>query len=135
MIKIANTQFWVHDQDEALRFYTKVLGWEVRADVTMQEWNFRWLAVGPAGQDQVGLVLMRQKAVTTLASIAQKNGAQAVAGVEPGDALLAVDGAGTAPMTRGALLAALHGKPGETHRLSLLRDGKRVTVDAPVTAF
>ena len=58
MIKIANTQFWVHDQDEALRFYTKVLGWEVRADVTMQEWNFRWLAVGPAGQDQVGLVLM-----------------------------------------------------------------------------
>lgn len=58
MIKIANTQFWVHDQDEALRFYTKVLGWEVRADVTMQEWNFRWLAVGPAGQDQAGLVLM-----------------------------------------------------------------------------
>jgi catechol 2,3-dioxygenase-like lactoylglutathione lyase family enzyme len=58
MIKIANTQFWVHDQDEALRFYTKVLGWEVRADVTMQEWNFRWLAVGPPGQDQVGLVRM-----------------------------------------------------------------------------
>ena len=52
MIKIANTQFWVHDQDEALRFYTKVLGWEVRADVTMQEWSFRWLVVGPAGQDR-----------------------------------------------------------------------------------
>jgi len=30
MIKIANVQFWVHDQDEALRFYTKTLGWEVR---------------------------------------------------------------------------------------------------------
>jgi catechol 2,3-dioxygenase-like lactoylglutathione lyase family enzyme len=58
MIKIANTQFWVHDQDEALRFYTKTLGWEVRADVTMQEWNFRWLVVGPVGQDDVGLVLM-----------------------------------------------------------------------------
>jgi catechol 2,3-dioxygenase-like lactoylglutathione lyase family enzyme len=27
MIKIANTQFWVHDQDEALAFYTKKLGW------------------------------------------------------------------------------------------------------------
>jgi predicted enzyme related to lactoylglutathione lyase len=58
MIKIANTQFWVHDQDEALAFYTKTLGWEVRADVTMAAWNFRWLVVGPARQDGVGLVLM-----------------------------------------------------------------------------
>ena len=58
MIKIANTQFWVHDQDEALAFYTKKLGWEVRADVTMGEWNFRWLVVGPPGQDGIGLVLM-----------------------------------------------------------------------------
>jgi catechol 2,3-dioxygenase-like lactoylglutathione lyase family enzyme len=58
MIKIANTQFWVHDQDEALAFYTRTLGWDVRADVTMEEWSFRWLVVGPAGQDGVGLVLM-----------------------------------------------------------------------------
>jgi catechol 2,3-dioxygenase-like lactoylglutathione lyase family enzyme len=57
MIKIANTQFWVHDQDEALRFYTGTLGWEVRADVTMEAWNFRWLVVAP-GQDGPGLVLM-----------------------------------------------------------------------------
>jgi catechol 2,3-dioxygenase-like lactoylglutathione lyase family enzyme len=58
MITIANAQFWVHDQDEALAFYTRTLGWEVRADVTMDEWNFRWLVVGPAGQDGIGLVLM-----------------------------------------------------------------------------
>ena len=58
MITIANTQFWVHDQDEALAFYTRKLGWEVRADVTMEEWSFRWLVVGPVGQDGVGLVLM-----------------------------------------------------------------------------
>jgi catechol 2,3-dioxygenase-like lactoylglutathione lyase family enzyme len=58
MIKIANAQFWVHDQEKALAFYTRKLGWEVRADVTMEEWNFRWLVVGPAGQDDVGLVLM-----------------------------------------------------------------------------
>jgi catechol 2,3-dioxygenase-like lactoylglutathione lyase family enzyme len=58
MIRIANTQFWVHDQDVALDFYTKTLGWEVRSDVTMAEWNFRWLQVGPPGQDDVGLVLM-----------------------------------------------------------------------------
>jgi catechol 2,3-dioxygenase-like lactoylglutathione lyase family enzyme len=58
MMKIGNAQFWVHDQDEALRFYTEKLGWEVRADVRMEGWNFRWLAVGPAGQQDVGLVLM-----------------------------------------------------------------------------
>ncbi|HEX4220017.1 MAG TPA: VOC family protein [Acidimicrobiales bacterium] len=58
MITIANAQFWVHDQDEALAFYTQVLGWEVRADAAMEAWNFRWLCVGPPGQKEVGLVLM-----------------------------------------------------------------------------
>ena len=58
MIRIANAQFWVHDQDEALAFYTRKLGWDVRADVTMQEWDLRWLVVGPPGQPEVGLVLM-----------------------------------------------------------------------------
>ncbi len=45
MIRIANSQFWVHDQDEALDFCTKTLGWEVRADVTLEAWHFRWLVV------------------------------------------------------------------------------------------
>ncbi len=58
MITIANSQFWVHNQDEALDFDTRMLGWEVRADVTMEDWNFRWLCVGPAGQPDVGLVLV-----------------------------------------------------------------------------
>jgi len=58
MIKIANVQFWVHDQDEALDFYTRTLGWEVRSDVSIDEWAFRWLVVGPVGQPDVGLVLM-----------------------------------------------------------------------------
>ncbi len=59
MIRFANAQLWVHDQDEALAFYTEKLGWEVRADVTLAEMgNFRWLTVGPAGQQDVALVLM-----------------------------------------------------------------------------
>jgi predicted enzyme related to lactoylglutathione lyase len=58
MISIANAQFWVHDQDEALAFYIGTLGWEVRADVLMEAWSFRWLCVGPLGQPDVGLVLM-----------------------------------------------------------------------------
>jgi predicted enzyme related to lactoylglutathione lyase len=59
MIKIANAQLWVHDQDEALDFYTKKLGWEVRSDVTIPEMgDFRWLTVGPAGQTDFSVVLM-----------------------------------------------------------------------------
>ena len=59
MIQIANTQLWVHDQDEALAFYTEKLGWEVRADVTMPEMgDFRWLTVGPVGQDDFSICLM-----------------------------------------------------------------------------
>jgi predicted enzyme related to lactoylglutathione lyase len=59
MIKIANAQLWVNDQDEALVFYTQKLGMEVRLDVTLAEMgNFRWLTVGPAGQPDVSIVLM-----------------------------------------------------------------------------
>src|SRR5262245_47017979 len=59
MIKIANAQLWVHDQDEALAFYTEKLGWEVRVDVTLPEMgDFRWLTVGPAGQPDFSVVLM-----------------------------------------------------------------------------
>jgi uncharacterized glyoxalase superfamily protein PhnB len=59
MIKIANAQLWVHDQDEALAFYTEKVGMEVRADVTLPEMdNFRWLTVGPVGQEDVSITLM-----------------------------------------------------------------------------
>jgi uncharacterized glyoxalase superfamily protein PhnB len=59
MIKISTAQLWVHDQDEALAFYTEKLGMEVKSDVTVPELgNFRWLTVGPAGQEDVAIVLM-----------------------------------------------------------------------------
>jgi predicted enzyme related to lactoylglutathione lyase len=59
MIRIANAQLWVHDQEQALAFYTDKVGMEVRQDVTLPELgNFRWLTVGPPGQDEVSIVLM-----------------------------------------------------------------------------
>jgi len=57
-MRIAYTLLWVHDQVEALAFYTEKLGWEVRADVTLPELgSYRWLTVGPAGQPDVAVVL------------------------------------------------------------------------------
>src|SRR5437763_4542469 len=59
MVKTNSAQLWVQDQDEALAFYTEKVGMEVRADVTLPEMgDFRWLVVGPPGQDEVGIVLM-----------------------------------------------------------------------------
>jgi uncharacterized glyoxalase superfamily protein PhnB len=59
MIKISTAQLWVHDQDEALKFYTDKVGMEVRSDVTVPELgNFRWLTVAPPGQTDVAIVLM-----------------------------------------------------------------------------
>jgi predicted enzyme related to lactoylglutathione lyase len=59
MITIGNCQLWVHDQDEALAFWTKKVGMEVRIDVTSPELgNFRWLTVGPAAQPDIAIVLM-----------------------------------------------------------------------------
>ncbi len=59
MIRISTAQVWVHDQDEALAFYTQKLGMEVRADATLPEMgDFRWLTVGPAGQPDIAIVLM-----------------------------------------------------------------------------
>jgi predicted enzyme related to lactoylglutathione lyase len=57
--QLTTTQVWVHDQDEALAFYTENLGLELREDVTVPEMgNFRWLSVGVPGQDDVAITLM-----------------------------------------------------------------------------
>ena len=59
MIKVAAAQLLVHDQDEALAFYTEKLGMELRVDATRPEMgNFRWLTVGPVGQPEIQIVLM-----------------------------------------------------------------------------
>ena len=58
-MKISTAQLWVHDQDEALAFYTQKLGMEVVSDVTLPEMgNFRWLTVAPTAQSETAIVLM-----------------------------------------------------------------------------
>jgi uncharacterized glyoxalase superfamily protein PhnB len=58
MLKIASAHVWVHDQEVALKYWTEKVGMEVRQDVTLPELDFRWLTVGPPGQEEVSLVLM-----------------------------------------------------------------------------
>jgi len=57
--QLTTANVWVHDQDEALAFYTERLGMELRDDVTVPELgNLRWLTVGLVGQPDVALALM-----------------------------------------------------------------------------
>jgi uncharacterized glyoxalase superfamily protein PhnB len=59
MLKISSAQLWVHDQEVALKFWTENVGMEVRQDTSLPELgDFRWLTVGPRGQDDVTIVLM-----------------------------------------------------------------------------
>jgi catechol 2,3-dioxygenase-like lactoylglutathione lyase family enzyme len=58
MLKASHVNVWVHDQDEALEFYTRKLGFEVRDDATVEEFGgFRWLTVGPPAQPDLRLIL------------------------------------------------------------------------------
>jgi catechol 2,3-dioxygenase-like lactoylglutathione lyase family enzyme len=53
---LSHTTIWVLDQDEALEFYTELLGFEVNTDATMDD--FRWLTVNPPGRPEHELVLI-----------------------------------------------------------------------------
>jgi catechol 2,3-dioxygenase-like lactoylglutathione lyase family enzyme len=55
-IKLSHAFVWCLDQDEALRFYTDVLGLEPRTDAPME--SMRWLTVGPPGQPDVEIGLL-----------------------------------------------------------------------------
>jgi predicted enzyme related to lactoylglutathione lyase len=60
---MTHMNLWVHDQDEALAFYTEKIGLEVREDVTFPELgNYRWLTMGAPGQPNFAVVLNRPAA-------------------------------------------------------------------------
>ena len=49
-MQLTHVNVWVHDQDEALAFYTQKLGMELRDDITLPEMGgFRWLTVARSG--------------------------------------------------------------------------------------
>jgi len=57
-MKIIRTTVFVNDQDRALKFYTEMLGFVKRSDVTAEE--YRWLTVvSPDDQDGTELLLER----------------------------------------------------------------------------
>lgn len=56
--RLSHATVYVLDQESALGFYRDKLGFEVRTDHTMEN-GFRWLTVGPHGQKDLEIVLMK----------------------------------------------------------------------------
>lgn len=57
--RLSVTTIWVTDQNEALRFYTEKLGFEIRADV--KNGDYRWLTVGLKSQPDIEFQLAAVK--------------------------------------------------------------------------
>ncbi|KXK14594.1 MAG: glyoxalase/bleomycin resistance protein/dioxygenase [Chloroflexi bacterium OLB15] len=58
--RLSVTTIWVKDLNEALRFYTEKLGFEIRADV--RNGDYRWLTVGMKTQPDLEIHLELAKA-------------------------------------------------------------------------
>jgi hypothetical protein len=90
---------------------------------------------GPGELDQVGLVLKRQGHDVLVAGVASHGGKPAVDGARVDDKLVQIGDLIVSGATSGAILQALHGRPGQMRRLVLERGGERLSVQAPVTRF
>jgi catechol 2,3-dioxygenase-like lactoylglutathione lyase family enzyme len=58
--RLSHVGIYVKDQNEALRFYTEKMGFEIRQDITAGD--YRWLTVGPKDQPDLAIVLNALKA-------------------------------------------------------------------------
>jgi C-terminal processing protease CtpA/Prc len=67
--------------------------------------------------------------------VAEKDGIPAVEGIESGDILVKVDDLPVKNATMGTVIDALRGKPGDTHRLILQREGKQIEAIGTVKRF
>ena len=56
--KMSYTAIFVLDQDQAVDFYVKKLGFELKMDESMPN-GFRWLTVSPKGQSDLQIILMK----------------------------------------------------------------------------
>jgi hypothetical protein len=94
-----------------------------------------WRAAGPEQPDDldtVGVTLVRREGRYFVGGLVKARESGELEGVAIGDELLAVDDLSAREAPKGAVIAALHGKPGEKRRLTILRDSAARTVELPV---
>jgi catechol 2,3-dioxygenase-like lactoylglutathione lyase family enzyme len=70
--KLTHITILVKDQDLALDFYTKKLGFELHTDAAFD--GSRWLTVNPPGQKDMEFVLMKPETQEGLAQVGKQGG-------------------------------------------------------------
>ena len=70
--KLTHITILVKDQDQALKFYTEKLGFEMHTDVDFN--GMRWLTVCPAGQKDMEFCLMKAATQEDLAQVGKQGG-------------------------------------------------------------
>ena len=86
--------------------------------------------------DVVGVILRPESDERyTIAGIVDYAGTPSVPDAKAGDKLVKIDGIDVAGGTMGQAWSLLGGSPGETRDLTLERDGKQLSVKAPVERF
>jgi predicted enzyme related to lactoylglutathione lyase len=53
----SHSTIYVIDQEEVLKFYRDILGFEVNTDMTMDDSGLRWLTLNPKGQPDLEVIL------------------------------------------------------------------------------
>lgn len=85
--------------------------------------------------DQVGLTLARRGADYFVSAIVARDSKATVEGVQPGDKLVRAGDLSTHGAVPSAVLAALHGKPGDRRTLVVERNQHQIHIDAAVVEF
>lgn len=60
--KLITVTILVRDQNKALEFYTKKLGFEKKQDIVDKSTGFRWLSVAPSNQKELAILLRKPAA-------------------------------------------------------------------------
>jgi C-terminal processing protease CtpA/Prc len=88
---------------------------------------------GPGDLDIIGLTLRPEADGSyTIVGIADRDGALAVAGIEPGDMLKSIDNLDVPGLSMGPVIDALRGIPGDSRLLVVEREGRRLEIEAEV---
>jgi hypothetical protein len=106
-----------------------------RITIDYQHHMSYWLKVGAPQTGELTsspLSLIHGTKNYFIGGLVSRHGRTAVTGIAVGDKLLTIDGRDVRPMSRGTIEAALAGRPGEVHRLTLERNGQPVSAAVKV---
>ncbi len=76
--KIGFVTLLVHDYDEAIRYYTQILGFDLISDTALNEdeKGKRWVLIAPPGSSETRLLLMCAKSPEQKARVGDQTGAR-----------------------------------------------------------